>query len=716
MSFKSRDITQGGQVTFMRFRMFLQVNNILFYYVFIGWLALLGFILYLRLNTQTFLNGLVYWWSHTLIPFGSIIRKPPVYPVRYYGKVLYYPYDKILTDKYTVWCGITLRNELILSGLFASIITFCVVVGIFWYIGRVGKKASEDEVTGGRILEDNPKVVARLMRKRGKASHIVIDGLPIVKDSEIQNFAMHGTVGTGKSTLMRKKLLQLREAGVPVIIYDKGNTFVEEFYDESVDIILNPMDRRCANWDMWAECQTLPDLETVTETLIPMGNSGDPFWQGSARTIFAEGAEQMRGDKNRTYNRFLRTLLAIKLDKLREFLAGTPASTLVDGSIEKTAISIRSVLTNYVKSLRYLQGIDCEGKKTFTIREWMQGNSDKKRSGWLFITSNQRHHESLKPLISMWLGIAASNLLSLHENRYRRVWFFYDELPSLHKLPNLPYIIAEARKYGGCFVLGFQSYAQLEETYGPKFAAVIYDLLNTKYFFRSPSAPIAKFVEEDIGQTVRKRFSEQTSFGTDEVRDGISYGKDEERVSIVSYSDVQELEDLQCFVTLPGRYPVVLLTLKYQPLPKVAEGLLERDVKTSLDPEIEQEISQQESCERLAARKLFLASDTPLENALIPVDAPESEQFAATVTGDNGTSSVSSGGADEKPDGTDKKTVRGSGRENEISHGVSADGEVVEMTVYETRQQNMQHGTRDEVRREEVNINHHQSYEIDMEL
>ncbi len=156
---------------------------------------------------------------------------------------------------------------------------------MFWYIGRVGKKASEDEVTGGRILEDNPKVVARLMRRRGTASHIVIDGLPIVKDSEIQNFAMHGTVGTGKSTLMRKKLLHLREAGVPVIIYDKGNTFVEEFYDESIDIILNPMDRRCANWDMWAECQTLPDLEAVTETLIPMGNSGDPFWQGSARTI-----------------------------------------------------------------------------------------------------------------------------------------------------------------------------------------------------------------------------------------------------------------------------------------------------------------------------------------------------------------------------------------------------------------------------------------------
>lgn len=69
----------------------------------------------------------------------------------------------------------------------------------------------------------------------------------------------------------------------------------------------------------------------------------------------------MRHDEDRSYNKFL--LLAIQLDQLRAFLMGTP-STLVDGKIEKTAISIR-VLTNYVKSLRYLQGIDRPGREKF---------------------------------------------------------------------------------------------------------------------------------------------------------------------------------------------------------------------------------------------------------------------------------------------------------------------------------------------------------------
>ena len=85
------------------------------------------------------------------------------------------------------------------------------------------------------------------MKSRGQASDIKVDHLPIKKDSEIQNFAMHGTVGSGKSTLMRKFLTFLRERGDLVIIYDKGCTFIEEYYDETKDKLLNPMDARCAN-------------------------------------------------------------------------------------------------------------------------------------------------------------------------------------------------------------------------------------------------------------------------------------------------------------------------------------------------------------------------------------------------------------------------------------------------------------------------------------
>lgn len=158
-----------------------------------------------------------------------------------------------------------------------------------------------------------------MMKKRGEASDIRIDDLPLKLDSEIQNMAMHGTVSTGKSTLMRKILKQLRDRGDLVIIYDKGCTFVEDFYDESRDKVLNALDSRCPNWDLWEECRSIAELENASTTLIPASSGEDPFWQGSARTIFAEGAERMRKDEDRSYNKFLRTLLAIKLDQLRAF-------------------------------------------------------------------------------------------------------------------------------------------------------------------------------------------------------------------------------------------------------------------------------------------------------------------------------------------------------------------------------------------------------------
>lgn len=710
MSFNPRDLTQGGQVSFMRLKMFLQINNIISYYVIIFSALLMMAILFIRISLQNLMNGIIYYAAKMIAPFMKNSATKEVFTIRYYEDTFRYTPDQVLSDAYTTYCGQLLRQELAIAGCATLFVAFFMTFATYWYLGQTGRKQSEDEVIGGRILNDDPKEVTRLMKKRGEASDIRIDALALKKDAEIQNFAMHGTVGSGKSTLMRKILHRLRERGDLVIIYDKGCTFIEDFYDESRDKVLNALDERCPNWDMWEECRTLPELENVSSTLIPSSSGEDPFWQGSARTIFAEGAERMRHDKDRSYNSFLRTMLAIKLDQLRSFLAGTPASTLVDGKIEKTAISIRSVLTNYVKSLRYLQGIDKPGREKFTIRDWMKGQADKTQNGWLFITSDEEHHESLKPLISMWLSIAATSLLAMGENRERRVWFFYDELPSLHKLPTLPRIIAEARKFGGCFVLGFQSYAQLEETYGPKAAEGMFDLLNTKFFFRSPSAKVAKFVEEDIGETRRKTFSEQTSFGHEQVRDGISFGKDEERINIVSYSDVQSLNDLECFVTLPGDYPVVRLNMKYQGMPKRAEPLLMRDLKTSLDQDIESELDTRDEVHRRQMDALFspdAQSQTVVSEASRPAQSASSVQApvsppAAAPAGQADASSVTAAAVAGSAAGGTQQELQ---QEHELPAGMSEDGEIIDFGAYEAWAQ--QTGTTQElVRREEVNINH----------
>ncbi|CAJ1310392.1 type IV conjugative transfer system coupling protein TraD [Escherichia coli] len=452
MSFNAKDMTQGGQIASMRIRMFSQIANIMLYCLFIFFWILIGLVLWVKISWQTFINGCIYWWCTSLEGMRDLIKSQPVYEIQYYGKTFRMNAAQVLHDKYMIWCGEQLWSAFVLASVVALVICLITFFVVSWILGHQGKQQSENEVTGGRQLTDNPKEVARMLKKDGKDSDIRIGDLPIIRDSEIQNFCLHGTVGAGKSEVIRRLANYARQRGDMVVIYDRSGEFVKSYYDPSIDKILNPLDARCAAWDLWKECLTQPDFDNTANTLIPMGTKEDPFWQGSGRTIFAEAAYLMRNDPNRSYSKLVDTLLSIKIEKLRTFLRNSPAANLVEEKIEKTAISIRAVLTNYVKAIRYLQGIEHNGE-SFTIRDWMRGVREDQKNGWLFISSNADTHASLKPVISMWLSIAIRGLLAMGENRNRRVWFFCDELPTLHKLPDLVEILPEARKFGGCYVM-----------------------------------------------------------------------------------------------------------------------------------------------------------------------------------------------------------------------------------------------------------------------
>lgn len=562
----------------------------------------------------------------------DIIRSQPVYTINYYGRSLEYNAEQILADKYTIWCGEQLWTSFVLAAVVSLVICIVTFFVASWVLGRQGKQQSEDENTGGRQLSDKPKEVARQMKRDGMASDIKIGDLPILLNSEIQNFCLHGTVGSGKSEVIRRLLNYVRARGDMAIIYDRSCEFVKSYYDPSLDKILNPLDSRCAAWDLWKECLSLPDFDNISNTLIPMGTKEDPFWQGSGRTIFAEGAYLMREDKDRSYEKLVDTMLSIKIDKLRAYLQNTPAANLVEEKIEKTAISIRAVLTNYVKAIRYLQGIEKNGEP-FTIRDWMRGVREDRPNGWLFISSNADTHASLKPVISMWLSIAIRGLLAMGENRNRRVWIFADELPTLHKLPDLVEILPEARKFGGCYVFGIQSYAQLEDIYGVKPAATLFDVMNTRAFFRSPSKEIAEFATGEIGEKEILKASEQYSYGADPVRDGVSTGKEKERETLVSYSDIQTLPDLSCYVTLPGPYPAVKLALKYKPRPKIAEGFIQRSLDTRVDTRLSALLEAREA-EGSLARALFTPdapAPDPAEKDVKVGNTPEQSQPAESI-------------------------------------------------------------------------------------
>lgn len=596
MSLNARDFTQGGQVMKYMIGMFVQIMNIASYWVvlfsalvFFSWMLL-------RLTLQEFIHGSAYWLIKWLImPLAKLSGKPSQAGWTFHferpnGEVVAFKHTalQVMNDPYFVLMGQHVKDTAFYGWGISAFSFVAAIMAITWFLGSKGAKQRESELTGGRILATSPSVVNRLLKKAGVMSPLSICGLHILKDSEMQNFGLHGTVGSGKSTALNDLLRQLRERGDRVIVYDKGNNFIPTFYRQDKDLILNPFDARCAPWDLWEECKTIGDFENFATSLLPdSSGSSDPFWVLSARSLFVATARRMAREKDRSIGELLKKLMSISLADLRAFLEGTDAANLVDGSIEKTAMTIRTILTTYVRSLRYLQGLDQDGRRPFNIRDWLHTEDASGDNPWIFISSDGQNHNALKPLLSAWLYMTMSGILGLRADRNRRIWIFLDELPSLHKLPILPEFCAEGRKFGGCTVAGLQNFPQLEETYGTNAAKSIWDLLNTRVFYRAPSGSIADWVQKEIGEQRHKKFKDQYSYGIDIIRDGVQFSKDEVNEFLVSYSDVQSLNDLECYITLPGEWPVVRMKLPWKPYREIAEGRIPRDVEDVFDPDIE---------------------------------------------------------------------------------------------------------------------------------
>lgn len=459
-------------------------------------------------------------------------------------------------------------------------------------------------------LTDDLVSVNRQLKKAGQMSDLQIGGLHMVRHAEVMNYLIHGTIGVGKSTLIRWLLDFIRKRGDRAIVYDSGGTFIETHYDERIDKILNAHDKRCENWVLWREAREVVDYENLTASLIPVEGESDPFWVSSSRTIFSDTAMQFASHSDRSIEKFLTALLSIDLKTLREFLKNTPSANLVEEKIEKTAISIRSVVTNYAKALRYLQGLDQERKPEFSIREWM--TDAQYDSSWLFISTTARHRKSVRPLMSMWLSMATIYLQSMGEDPDRRVWFVIDEKTGLQKIPEFSETLAEGRKFGGCFVIGIQNMPQLINVYGREVAKSIFDLLNTRFYGRSPSAEVAKIVEEELGHQRRREAREQNSYGLDQIRDGISISRDKVNEPVVDYDQIMSMPNLRFYARLPGEYPVVKLDLKYRPQKKYHKALIERDFKDVLSPQLECIISQNEQVAKTVGL-IFPTGDEILE-------------------------------------------------------------------------------------------------------
>ena len=458
----------------------------------------------------------------------------------------------------------TMRNGILFGAL--TSIGFVFLVSLYWW--GYGKGKMSDKQLRGASLVDGPEL-KKLMKSRDDCSPYELAGVSMRRKSETLHTLIGGAQGTGKSQQFFALMKQVRAQGKRAIVYDPTGEFTQAFYREGKDILMNPLDARSPNWNIWNEIEKDYHFDNLANGLIPDPAEADPFWAAAGRMVLKD-VYRVLGRENRRSNRELYNSIAkSNLDALHALLQGTAGATYVDPTTERTGMSLKMTVQNQLEAFRFLHD---EGE-SFSIRRWVHDDSD----SWMFITAREAMREALKPVLSLWIDTAIKAVLDLEAIHRERLWFFIDELPTLQKLDILKLALTNTRKYGLCVVLGVQDFSQLYEIYGHDLAKTIISGCQTKLLLRVTDGAAAKLLAELMGQAEVDEKEETLSYGLNAQRDGVSIFARRSMRDIVLTSEILTLPDMTGYLVVPGDYPIAKVRYDYVPTAKIAEGFRERD-------------------------------------------------------------------------------------------------------------------------------------------
>jgi type IV conjugative transfer system coupling protein TraD len=460
----------------------------------------------------------------------------------------------------------TLESDIITGAILSGFFALGALLVAWFYFTRMGRGLGSNEYLRGARFGSVWQIRRALWRER-KGS-FAIGGVKVPLAFEPEHILICGAPGTGKTNMIVKMLAGIRASGRRAIVYDTAGTFVEKFYRPGKDILLNPLDKRTAIWSPWVDVPRDYHYDQIAESMIP-DKHGDPFWSKAARGTLVAVMRKLATEKRTYVSALLQTIVRSPLKDLGAYVAGTDAAAFVSSEGERTSAGVQAELASVMRSFAYLDDTD-DG---LSIRDWVTTEGD---DSWLFITVKADQLPSLRPLITVWLDIAISAIMSLEPDQARRLYCVIDELPSLQKLPSLSDFLARARKYGGCGILGFQSYPQLKATYGQEEAAAVTGYCSTWVALRGNDGDTADLVSKNLGQVEQVEANEGMSYGVNDMRDGVNLSRIQVTRPLVLHTEVTNLPNLAGFLRFGRGLPVIRFDDRYNRTPSPAEAFIER--------------------------------------------------------------------------------------------------------------------------------------------
>ncbi|MBJ7499671.1 MAG: type IV secretion system DNA-binding domain-containing protein [Sphingopyxis sp.] len=409
-------------------------------------------------------------------------------------------------------------------------------------------------------------------RKAGGIHHpYSLAGVPWPHRLEQSHAMLIGTTGAGKTTELRNLVRQMRQRDDNAVIFDLTGAYVEAFYDPERDTILNPMDQRCPAWSIFNDCSSYSHFTSAAAALIPAdGGSSEPFWALAARTLFIEMCVRLQERGQGTNLALSENLMTADLKRVHRYLVNTIADPLTAPEAARMAESIRAVFNTNAQVLRFLPD---EGEP-FSIRRWM--TAEKQPGAILFVTSSYDDMDLNRPLLTLWMNLAITSLMTMPRTRSLRTWFMFDEVGALHRLPAIEKGLQTARNFGGAMILGLHSFQKLVEVYGEEGARNLASLARTKLILATGEIKTAEECSQYIGSREVRQMDEAYSYGYNQTRDASTLTPRKQIEPLVIADDITNLPSMCGYVKFPDGFPAARIELEWRNYPIVAEGFLAR--------------------------------------------------------------------------------------------------------------------------------------------
>lgn len=458
------------------------------------------------------------------------------------------------------------QNILINLSLYISLP--CSLIGAWWNLRRKIQKERSNErdrnfIRGAKLL--SPKKIIESAKKL--PAILRVGQIPIPVTTETKHVLTFGASGSGKSVLLSQWINQIccdrrdRKSQRRFILVDVKPEFVGKFY-ENGDFIFCPFDKRSVNWNLFNEIRDDYDFQAFSTTLFTDNKTYDPFWPQSAATVFSDVLKSLYAKNQRT-NKALCKIFQQSPEEITNFITNTLDTSQIISMQSLTANenTKSSIFTTISPKLRPFQIMGDPQGELFSFRKYIRGEYVRQDGTQpnLYLIIPADRVELMTPLITLVTDIMFREVLSLPEDKNRRIYFILDELGALNKLPTLPDLIVKGRSYGAVILALSQDAGMITEKYGPHVLESFLNNFGTQIFLRINNAETSRKLSQSLGEYDFYEYSISPQ-KDDAGKSTISYTRSQKTQALVTPSQIQSLPTFHGFMKIAdlGTTPCII--------------------------------------------------------------------------------------------------------------------------------------------------------------